>query len=93
MNEINLEQYNAELQKLENGPAIEVKMPPLAAVAIVRYIQLGCNIPETKLDPLNKIAIEAAKDIQSLFNQNSATYKLLETGWNPQHDRRIKHEQ
>ncbi|MEG4633183.1 hypothetical protein QUB56_26980 [Microcoleus sp. AR_TQ3_B6] len=42
-----------------------------------------------ELPPLSefaKIAIDVAKQLQNLFNQDSETYKVLELGWNPEAD-------
>jgi len=86
MKEPNLEKYVREVNEMQMLPAASVKLPPLAALAIISHIQLGIRHPGIANSEFSKIAIDVAKQLQNLFNQDSETYKVLELGWNPEAD-------
>lgn len=76
-----------QMQKL---PPASIEIPPLAALALITHIQLASRHPAVKGDKLiTKIAIDCAKQLQNLFNPESATYQMLELGWNPDEDRHL----
>lgn len=82
-----LKQYSAELAELENAPPCEIQILPLQAIVIVSHIQLALRHPSLKDNAaLTRIARDVAIELQSLFNSESATYKVLELGWNSEHD-------
>jgi hypothetical protein len=65
-----------------------IELPPIAAIAIISHIQLATRHPEVKKDnDFTKIAIGIARQLQELFNPESATYQILKLGWNPEEDR------
>jgi len=91
MNEIDLEQLNAELWQLQYEKQIKIEIPPLAIFAIISNIQL---ISEKKNDAeIREIALNASRQLQKIFSPDSCVYKTLEKGWNTEHDRPIRHEQ
>jgi hypothetical protein len=86
MKKPDLQKYALEVNEMQNLPAAKVELPPLAALAIVSHIQLATRHPATERTEFTKIAIDVAKQLQSLFNKDSETYKVLELGWNPEAD-------
>ncbi|MEG4547449.1 hypothetical protein QUB64_32580, partial [Microcoleus sp. Aus8_D2] len=83
-----LKQYAVELAELENAPPAPIQLPPLAAIAIISHIQLATRHPSVlDKEGLTKMAIEVARQIQELFDKESAIYKVLELGWSPDEDR------
>ena len=84
--EPNLEKYAQEVNKMQDLPAATVELPPLAALAIVSHIQLAIRHPEIADSEFAKIAIDVARQLQNLFNEDSEVYKVLELGWNPAED-------
>lgn len=86
MKEPDLEKYAQEVNEIQNLPAATVELPPLAALAIIFHIQLAIRHPGIADSEFAKIAIDVAKQLQNLFNQDSETYKVLELGWNPEAD-------
>lgn len=61
-----------------------IELPPLAAIAIISHIQLAIRHPAIGDDAFTKIAIKTARQLQNLLNPESATYRILELGWNPE---------
>jgi len=91
MTKPDLKQYAAELAQLENAPPAAIELPPLAAIAIISHIQLATRHPSLADNAgLTKMAIEVALQLQALFSPESATYKVLELGWNSEEDRPLK---
>jgi hypothetical protein len=87
MSEPSLKQYSAELAELKNAPPCAIEILPLQAIAIVSHVQLALRHPSlADNSALTKIARDVALQLQALFNSESATYKVLELGWNSQHD-------
>jgi len=82
-----LKEYAAELAELEKAPPATIELPALAAIALISHVQLATRHPSVAgKHGLTKIAIDAARQLQGLFNTESATYKVLELGWNPEED-------
>lgn len=69
--------------ELKNHPPLPVELRPMAAYALVANLQLACRHPE---NPLKEVAEEYGREIQSLFDSNSATYKVLNLGWDSERD-------
>jgi hypothetical protein len=86
MEKPDLEKYAQEVNEMQMLPAASVEVPPLAALAIISHIQLAIRHPAVADSEFAKIAIDVAKQLQNLFNQDSETYKVLELGWNPEAD-------
>jgi len=86
MKKPDLKKYAQEVKEMQLLPAASVELPPLAALAIVSHIQLAIRHPGIADSEFAKIAIDGAKQLQNLFNQDSETYKVLELGWNPEAD-------
>ena len=86
MKECDLEKYAQEVNQMQMLPAASVELPPLAVLAIISHIQLAIRHPGVADTEVSKIAIDVAKQLQNLFNQDSETYKVLELGWNPEAD-------
>lgn len=85
MKQPDLKKYAEEMKEMQNLPPTSVEIPPLAVLAIITHIQLASRHPAVGGE-LTKIAIDCAKQLQSLFNPESATYQVLELGWNPEED-------
>jgi len=81
-----LKKYAEEVNQMQDLPPATVEIPPLAAVAIISHIQLATRHPAIGNDIFTKIAIDTAKQLQELFDPDSATYQVLERGWNPEDD-------
>jgi hypothetical protein len=86
MGEPDLKKYAQEVSAMQDLPPATIKLPPLAALAIISHIQLATRHPAIGDDAFTKIAIETARQLQQLFNPESETYKVLELGWNPTED-------
>jgi hypothetical protein len=86
MKEPDLKKYAQEVNKMQTLPPVSVELPPVAALAIVSHIQLAIRHPAIENSELAKIAIDVAKQLQNVFNQDSETYKVLELGWNSEAD-------
>jgi len=87
MTKPDLKQYAAELAELENAPPAAIELSPLEAIAIISIAQLGRRHPSVAADcALTKIALHTARQLQGLFSPESATYKVLELGWNSEKD-------
>ena len=86
MNEPNLKRYTDEIDAMQDLPPITIKIPLVAAIAIISHIQLAIRHPTIEDDIFTKIAIDTARQLQNLFNPESATYQILELGWNPETD-------
>ena len=85
--------YPKEMNQMQKLPPASIEIPPLAALALITHIQLASRHPAVKGDKLiTKIAIDCAKQLQNLFNPESATYQMLELGWNPHEDRLLSAE-
>jgi hypothetical protein len=70
-------------------PAAFVEIPPLGVLAIISHIQLAIRHPGIVDSEFTQIAIDVAKHLQKLFNEDSETYKVLELGGNPEEDRSV----
>jgi hypothetical protein len=86
MKKPDLQKYASEVNEMQSLPPATVEIPPLAALAIISHIQLATRHPGIAGSKLTEIAIDVAKQLQSLFNRDSETYKVLELGWNPAAD-------
>jgi hypothetical protein len=86
-----LKRYDAELQQIEFLPPAAIELTALQALAIVTHLQIAAADPGVKYNPLLPSAIQAAKQIQSSFNSESAIHQLLELGWNDEHDKSGKY--
>jgi hypothetical protein len=82
-----LRKYDAERQQIEFLPPAAIELSADQALAIVTHIQIGAASPAVKYNPLLPSAIAAAKQIQSSFDPESAIYKVLELGWNDDHEK------
>ncbi len=83
MQKIDLKKYAYELNAAQNLPPASVEIPALAAIALVSHVQLAVRHPEVTEYSLKKAAIDVARQLQALFNQDSEIHKVLELGWNP----------
>ena len=81
-----LEQMAIECESLKNEPPVPVYLPKLAALALVTQIQLALRHPENKGWNAEQ-GKSIARELQALFNKNSATYQILEKGWHEEFDR------
>ena len=81
-----LEQMAIECENMKNEPPVPVYLPKLAALALVTQIQLALRHPENKGWNAEQ-GKSIARELQALFNKNSATYQILEKGWHEEFDR------
>lgn len=86
MSDPDFDKYAEEVNRMQDSPPATVKLPPLAAIAIISHIQLACQHPAVGGDIFTEIAIQTARQLQNLFSETSETYKVLERGWNPEDD-------
>jgi hypothetical protein len=87
-----LKKFSAELKKIKNSQPVGVRLPEIAVFAIITHIQLASRHPNATSE-FTEIAISAAVQLQEIFKNYPVTYKILEMGWNREHDRPIRHEQ
>jgi len=82
--------YAEEITALGKEEPKTIVLTPLEAIAIAGHIQMAANqllanmsLVEEKceLSTMTELAIEIAKQLQNLFNKESITYQVLETGW------------
>lgn len=90
LQEPDLRKYVQEVNQMRSMPAIAVEISPLVAMAIISNIQLAIRHPGIADSEFAQIAIDAAKQLQKLFEKDSEIYKVLELGWNPEADTRIQ---
>jgi len=78
-----VKRYEQEFEELELLPPATIELPAPTALALITHIQIASQSrdPGVALNPLLPRAIEGAKQIQSSFHPESATYQLLELGW------------
>jgi len=82
-----VKQYAVELAELEKAPPVAIELSHFEAMAIISVLQLGSRHPSVATDgELAKIAINVALKLQALFSPESATYKVLELGWDSEKD-------
>ena len=81
-----LKKYVQEMEEMQRLPAASIEFSPLAALAIISHIQLASHHPSFAMSPFAKIAIDAARQLQELFNKDSATYEVIELGWDANED-------
>ena len=87
MTEPHIKQYAVELAELENASPVAIELSHFEAMAIISVLQLGSRHPSVATDgELAKIAIDVALKLQALFSPESATYKVLELGWDTESD-------
>jgi hypothetical protein len=81
-----LKKYEEELEGLDMLPPATIELPAPTALALITHIQIASQSqdPVVALNPLLPRAIEGAKQIQSSFSPESATYQVLELGWQEQ---------
>jgi hypothetical protein len=86
MEKPDLEKCAQEANEMQTLPPASVEVSRLGAFAIITLIQAAIQQqPEIADDGWAKIGIAAARQLQKdLFNQDSATHKVLEFGWNPE---------
>ena len=82
--------YAAEINEMQKLPPASIEIPPLAAPVLITHVQLASRHPAVQDDQLTKMAKDCANQLQSLFNPESATYQVLEVGWNPDEDRPLE---
>ncbi|MEB3338964.1 MAG: hypothetical protein VKJ46_15950 [Leptolyngbyaceae bacterium] len=80
-----MQQFEAEMKQLETEefPPSEVVMSPLVIFALITQIQLASRHPFNS----NWYATQSqslARELQTVFNPDSAIYQILEMGWNPE---------
>jgi hypothetical protein len=83
MNKPDLPQYGAEVDKLATLPPATIEIPPLQALALITLCQAGMMSDRgIAQHGFTQIAVAGTRKLQSLFSEESETYKALEYGWN-----------
>lgn len=78
-----LPKYGAEVDKLATLPPATVDLPPVEALALITLVQAGMMSDRgIAQHGFTQIAVAGARKLQSLFSEDSETYKALEYGWN-----------
>lgn len=80
-----LEQMKQEWEQLKDAPAHPVHIPPLAAFALIAQLQLAFRHPSNHGWPRRQ-AEQIARELQTLFNPESAVAQVLERGWHQEFD-------
>jgi len=83
MNKPDLPRYGAEVDKLAVLPPATIEIPPVEALALITLVQAGMMSDRgIAQHGFTQIAVAGARKLQSLFSEDSETYKALEYGWN-----------
>ena len=83
MNKPDLPRYGAEVDKLAALPPATIEIPPVEALALITLVQAGMMSDRgIAQHGFTQIAVAGARKLQSLFSEDSETYKALEYGWN-----------
>ena len=78
-----LPKYGAEVDKLAALPPATIEIPPVEALALITLVQAGMLSDRgIAQHGFTQIAVAGARKLQSLFSEDSETYKALEYGWN-----------
>jgi len=80
-----LERYATELEHIDTLRPALVEMPAFVILALISQVQLASRHPENT-GPFRDQAVATARQLQQLFNPDSAIAKVLEMGWNPTFD-------
>ena len=82
MNKPDLPQYEAEVNRLAALPPATIEIPPVEALALITLVQAGMLSDRGIAEHgFTQIAVTGARKLQSLFSEDSETYKALEYGW------------
>jgi hypothetical protein len=93
MDQTLVDAYMDELMQLSHAPnAATLEIDDYIAVAIIGQIQLASRHPENTGWNRDQ-AIVVAKELQKLFNPESAIAKVLELGWSQTFDVTVPSEQ
>ncbi|MEG4326731.1 hypothetical protein QUB37_26880 [Microcoleus sp. AT3-A2] len=90
--EEDIKAFTNELKQIKTSQPVGVRLPEIAVFAMITHIQLASRHPNATSE-FTEIAICAALQLQKIFKNYPVTYKILEMGWNREHDRPIRHEQ
>ena len=83
MNKPDLPKYGAEVNELAALPPATIEIPPVEALALITLVQAGMLSDRgIAHHGFTQIAVAGARKLQSLFSEESETYKALEYGWN-----------
>jgi hypothetical protein len=83
MNKPDLPKYGAEVDRLAALPPATIEIPPVEALALITLVQAGVMSDRgIAQHGFTQIAVAGARKLQSLFSEDSETYKALEYGWN-----------
>jgi hypothetical protein len=83
MDKPDLPKYGAEVDKLAALPPATIEIPPVEALALITLVQAGMLSDRgIAQHGFTQIAVAGARKLQSLFGEDSETYKALEYGWN-----------
>jgi hypothetical protein len=86
MDQTLVDAYMDELKQLSHDTDMAtIKIDAMTTLAIICQIQLASRHPENTGWNRDR-AVEVAKELQTLFNPESAIAKMLETGWNQTFD-------
>lgn len=86
MKQPDLDKYAEEMNAVQDLPPASVELPALATIAIISHIQLASRHPQMIDDAFGKIAIDAARQLQNLFDPKSEIYQILDLGWDSDAD-------
>jgi hypothetical protein len=77
-----LPKYGAEVDRLAALPPATIEIPPVEALALITLVQAGMLSDRgIAQHGFTQIAVAGARKLQSLFSEDSETYKALEYGW------------
>jgi len=83
MKKPDLPQYGAEVDRLAELPPATIEIPPVEALALITLVQAGMLSDRgIAQHGFTQIAVAGSRKLQSLFSEDSETYKALEYGWN-----------
>jgi hypothetical protein len=82
MNKPDLPKYGAEVDRLAALPPATIEIPPVEALALITLVQAGMLSDRgIAQHGFTQIGVAGARKLQSLFSEDSETYKALEYGW------------
>ena len=79
---MNKREYGAEVDRLAALPPATIEIPPVEALALITLVQAGMMSDRgIAQHGFTQIAVAGSRKLQSLFSEDSETYKALEYGW------------
>jgi len=84
-------EFSKEWPKFIRGEAVDIRLRPLDAYALLSAVQLASRHPHAADSPTIKIAVRAARKLQKRIPMTPAITAVAEKGWDPDEDCRTEY--